>query len=135
LPVRRYVHKQASLVSHSQNEACMVIPNLNSDSVLQTAALAKALTESGFPTSAATLATKRSRGGGPPFRRWGRVPVYTWGDALKWARDRLGEPRCSTSEEDVAYTAQPASPSTAIITVPPVQHIEQLSSPIDGGAR
>lgn len=48
------------------------------------------------------------------FARWrstvstvGRIPVYIWGDALKWAQSRLGEPRYSTSEEDAiaAYRA------------------------------
>jgi len=101
----------------------MDIANLNPHSVLQTNALAKALTESGYPTSPATLATKRSRGGGPPYRRWGRIPVYTWGDALKWAQIRLGEPRCSTSEEDVV--ASPPAPIAASAQ----QHIETTSRP------
>jgi hypothetical protein len=102
------INKQASS-ANPQIEAFMDIINLNANSVLQTNALAKALTESGYPTSPATLATKRSRGGGPPYRRWGRIPVYTWGDALKRAQSRLGEPRRSTSEEDAAST-------------PPVKH-------------
>jgi hypothetical protein len=92
----------------------MDIAHLNPNSVLQTNALAKALSQSGYPTSPATLATKRSRGGGPPYRRWGRIPVYTWGDALKWAQSRLGEPRCSTSEEDaIAASAAVSSPPAA----------------------
>ncbi len=85
----------------------MDITNLNPNSVLQTNALAKALTESGYPTSPATLATKRSRGGGPPYRRWGRIPIYTWGEALEWAQNRLGEPHCSTSVEDAASVRAP----------------------------
>jgi hypothetical protein len=95
------------------------------DSALRTNALAEALTKKGFPTAPATLATKRSRGGGPPYRRWGRIPIYTWGDALRWAQTRLGEPRCSTSEEDVV-----ASGSTpALIADSAEQHIEAINTP------
>jgi hypothetical protein len=65
-------------------------------------ALAQALTEAGFPTAPATLATKATRGGGPPFRLYGRIPLYRWGDALEWAESRLSKPRWSTSEGDVA---------------------------------
>jgi hypothetical protein len=50
---------------------------------------AAALTEAGFPTSEATLATKATRGGGPPFRRFGRVPLYLWAESLEWAQSRL----------------------------------------------
>jgi hypothetical protein len=38
----------------------------------------------------------------PPFRRWGRKPLYRWGDTLDWARSRLGPPMRSTSEADAA---------------------------------
>ena len=40
----------------------------------------------GFPVAHATLETKASRGGGPPFRRFGRKPLYEWGPTLEWAR-------------------------------------------------
>jgi hypothetical protein len=63
-------------------------------------ACAQALTEAGFPTAPATLATKATRGGGPPFRLYGRIPLYRWGDALEWAQNRLSKPRWSTSEGD-----------------------------------
>jgi hypothetical protein len=74
----------------------------NPDELLRRQALALALTEAGFPTAPATLATKATRGGGPPFRLYGRIPLYRWGDALKWAESRLSEPRQSTSEGDIA---------------------------------
>lgn len=56
---------------------------------------AAALTEAGFPTAPATLATLASRGGGPVYRRYG-------GDLLEWAQSRLGAPMRSTSEADAA---------------------------------
>jgi hypothetical protein len=61
---------------------------------------ATALTAAGFQTSRATLATKATRGGGPPFRLYGRRPVYRWGDLLDWAQSRLSVPMRSTSESD-----------------------------------
>lgn len=61
-------------------------------------ALAVALTEAGFPVRGATLATKATRGGGPLFHRFGRRPLYRWGDAIAWARARLSGPVLSTSQ-------------------------------------
>jgi hypothetical protein len=59
---------------------------------------ADALTEAGYPTSADTLATKATRGGGPPFQKFGPRALYTWGLALGWARARLQNPVHSRSE-------------------------------------
>lgn len=59
---------------------------------------AKLLTEAGYPTSRATLATLASRGGGPLYRKYGRVVVYRWSDALEWAEKRLGAFRSTASE-------------------------------------
>src|SRR5437762_270385 len=78
----------------------MTIPE-NPDALLRRKELAMALTKAGFPTASATLATKATRGGGPPFRLYGRIPLYRWGDALDWAKSRLSEPVWSTSERDV----------------------------------
>jgi hypothetical protein len=63
---------------------------------------ARALNEAGYPITEATLATKATRGGGPPYRLFGRVPLYRWGDALQWAESRLSPPMRSTSEADAA---------------------------------
>jgi hypothetical protein len=68
------------------------------DARLTRAELARALTEAGFPTKAATLATKASRGGGPPYRYWGSRAIYSWADGLAWAMSRLSTRRGSTSE-------------------------------------
>lgn len=59
------------------------------------------LTEAGFPVTEATLATKASRGGGPPFQKFGTRALYSWADALLWAKGRLSAPRCATSEGDL----------------------------------
>jgi hypothetical protein len=70
------------------------------DTLLRRKAAAEALTAKGFPCSDKTLATKATRGGGPPYRLFGRIPLYRWGDALAWAEGRLTAPQRSTSESD-----------------------------------
>jgi hypothetical protein len=78
-----------------------VIPT-DLETLLIRAAAARALTEAGYPVARATLATLASRGGGPPYRRFGRIPLYRWADLLGWAQSRLGPPMRSTSEADAA---------------------------------
>lgn len=72
----------------------------NPDALLTRRPLAAALTAKGYPVSPATLATKATRGGGPPYRLFGRKPLYRWSDALVWAQSRLSDPVRSTSEGD-----------------------------------
>jgi hypothetical protein len=72
--------------------------NLDPETRLQRKALAKALTDNGFPTSASALATRATRGDGPPFQRYGRYSLYRLGDALDWARSRLSRRVTSTAE-------------------------------------
>jgi hypothetical protein len=76
-----------------------IIPD-DSDILLTRTAVAEALNKAGYPVRPTTLATKASRGGGPPFRRFGRIPLYRWGDTLDWAQSRLSSPMRSTSEAD-----------------------------------
>jgi hypothetical protein len=59
------------------------------DALLTRVETAEALTEEGFPIRPSTLATMATRGGGPPFRRFGRVPLYLWAESLEWAQSRL----------------------------------------------
>jgi hypothetical protein len=59
---------------------------------------AEVLTEHGFPTAEKTLATQASRGGGPPYLKYGRIVLYRWGDVLAWAEARLSPPVHSSSE-------------------------------------
>ena len=54
---------------------------------------ATALTKSGFPTAAATLATLKCRGGGPPVEVFGNKPLHRWGPTLAWAKNRAARPR------------------------------------------
>ena len=72
------------------------------DALLTRREAAAALTAAGFPVARATLATLASRGGGPPYRRFGTRPLYLWRDLLAWAESRLTAPMRSTSEADAA---------------------------------
>lgn len=68
------------------------------NTLLTRAPLAEALTSAGFPIKPTTLATKASRGGGPPYQLFGSRPLYRWGPALAWAQSRLSPPLRNTSD-------------------------------------
>jgi hypothetical protein len=86
------------------------------ETLLRRKAVAEALTAAGFPTSPATLATMATRGGGPVFRSYGRVPLYRWSDALAWAQSRMSAPRRTTSENrsKPVHASTPSAVDTAI---------------------
>lgn len=71
---------------------------LPDDALLRRSELAPALTRLGYKIAHSTLSTMAVRGGGPPFRYFGKFPVYRWGDAVAWANGRLGKLISSTSE-------------------------------------
>jgi hypothetical protein len=71
------------------------------DTLFRRKKVADQLTQHGFPVSPTTLASMVTRGGGPPYHAFGRVPLYRWGDALDWAHSRLSPPRRSSSEADI----------------------------------
>jgi hypothetical protein len=77
----------------------MAVPT-DPNTFLRRGQLAAALAELGFPIAPSTLATMVTRGGGPPYRLFGRTPIYHWGTSLAWARSRLTAPRSSSSEAD-----------------------------------
>ena len=68
---------------------------------------AAALTAAGFPVKPTTLATKATRGGGPPYRLFGTRPLYRWGDALHWAQGRMSAPRLNTSANEALRSMTP----------------------------
>ncbi len=74
------------------------IHSLTPDALLTRQAKADALDAAGFPVKAKTLATKATRGGGPPYCTFGARVLYRWGDALAWAQSRLSPPRHSTAQ-------------------------------------
>jgi hypothetical protein len=72
----------------------------NPDALLTREQVSDALKELGFPMENSTLATKATRGGGPPFHKFGARVLYRWSEALAWAQSRLSAPRSNTSEGD-----------------------------------
>ena len=64
--------------------------------------LAEALGARGLRISAATLATKSTRGGGPPYTLFCGRALYRWSDALAWAEAQLATPYATTSERETA---------------------------------
>jgi hypothetical protein len=52
----------------------------------------------GIPTAASTLAKKAVTGGGPIFHSAGRIPLYGVEELDRYAKEKLGKPRKSTSE-------------------------------------
>jgi hypothetical protein len=79
------------------------------DTLLPRDKFAAALTAVGFPTSAKTLASKATRGGGPPFQKYGPRALYRWRTGLAWAQSRLTAPRHSTSDADAPKVSPRAS--------------------------
>lgn len=77
----------------------------NADALLTRERTAEALTEAGYPVRTKTLATKATRGGGPPYSLFSGRALYRWGDALDWARSLTTAPRRSTSEADAQRNA------------------------------
>jgi len=57
------------------------------------------LTSLGYRIAANTLAKLASIGGGPPFRSFGRRPLYHPADLAAWAQARCTGPRRSTSDK------------------------------------
>ena len=58
------------------------------------------LRERGYPTTSATLAKLACIGGGPRFRSFGRIPLYSEDDLLAWAEARTSPLRRSTSDAE-----------------------------------
>ncbi len=75
------------------------LPN-SAEALLTREAAAAALTAAGYPVSPRTLATKATRGGGPPYSLFSGRALYRWGDAIEWAQSLMSPPRRSTSEAD-----------------------------------
>jgi hypothetical protein len=96
------------------------------DELLSRHGVSKALTDRGFPVPPATLATMATRGGGPPFHRFGTRVLYRWGDALAWAQARLRGPMSSTSQADIdladwqSLARQRAAPLSAPLDAVPI---------------
>jgi hypothetical protein len=97
---------EESGLSESRNRSLQSSDTPDAEALLTRPRLSEALNRVGFPVSPKTLATKASRGGGPPYALFGRRPLYRWRDALSWAEGRLTAPRCSSSEGDATTASE-----------------------------
>jgi len=80
------------------------------DALLTRAQAAHALTTLGYPVAPSTLSTKACRGDGPPYRRFGRKPLYKWSDCLRWAEDKMTAPRRKSVHHGEASAGAAARP-------------------------
>ena len=87
-----------TLNSQASASAYPTLDSIQPDARLTRKQLAQALSERGFVITDKTLATKGSRGGGPPYGLFGKVAIYTWGSAVEWALSVLTPPASNTSE-------------------------------------
>jgi hypothetical protein len=62
------------------------------------AALSQALAEMGLIVAVPTLTTWATRGGGPPFRKFGKKIVYDLAAAVAWAESRMTPAVTSSAE-------------------------------------
>jgi hypothetical protein len=75
---------------------------MSSSAYLRRLAAAEYLrTKWGVPCSPKTLAKLACVGGGPVYRLFGRIPLYTPTDLDAYAESKLGKPVRSTSEYEV----------------------------------
>jgi hypothetical protein len=81
---------------------------ISPDTRLNRKQAADALSGIGYPVAEATLATLGSRGGGPPFAKFGPRVIYRWQDLLEWAQKRTSKSVRSTSELVAATGAEAA---------------------------
>lgn len=61
----------------------------------------------GIPCSYRTLAKLAVVGGGPPYRKAGRYPLYERDDLDHWAEDRMGPKQSSTSTDSAKLNRLP----------------------------
>ena len=72
------------------------------DKFLSRTGTAEFLCEQGFPIKASTLECLATRGGGPPYHRFGRRALYDPSEVLAWARDRVSIAAETASAHKVA---------------------------------
>jgi hypothetical protein len=83
----------------------------------------------GLNTANATLAKMACTGGGPPFQRAGRIPLYPRDGLDHWAAERLGPIVHSTSEAD-AKTKSARSARTCSHKSPGIDHDNGIRPPL-----
>jgi hypothetical protein len=84
------------------------MPPLSDDSLLSTRELSSAFLDIlNLPMAAPTLESKRSRGDGPPFERYGKIIRYRWGTARDWRLAQRRMLNCTSDKGNASATAPP----------------------------
>lgn len=68
------------------------------EKLLRRSEISEFLNENGFPVSISRLEKLALAGGGPPFTKFGRFPLYRPSRALAWAKDHCSAEVTSTSQ-------------------------------------
>jgi hypothetical protein len=85
------------------------------EALLTARQLSAALAEAGYRIAPATLNTRVSRGGGPPYQKWNVTRLYRWGASLAWAQGCLSKPaRTSAEHRRLCRAARPLGPPSSI---------------------
>jgi hypothetical protein len=79
----------------------------------------------GLERAPSTLAKLAVIGGGPVFRRVGRVPLYAPGDLDAWVASKLGPPMRSTSDAAVTVATLAGDPNGASASDHPANPLER----------
>jgi hypothetical protein len=102
----------------------LTFSSIDPETLLGRAQVGAALRARGIRVSPTTLATKATRGGGPPFRIFGKQAVYRWADVVAWVLETMGEPARTTSERRLESPPEPQKPSP-----------EKLAAMVEGSRR
>ena len=68
---------------------------------------AERLTQAGYPVKASTLGVMASRGGGPPYAKFGARTWYRWDDLRAWAEGRTQRVGALRSDDPAPRTDHP----------------------------
>lgn len=79
--------------------------NIEPNHFLRRADAAQFLTNHGYKIAVATLEKYASTGCGPPFKLFGRFPIYSPADLLDWAESKCTGPFASTSDSAASNKA------------------------------
>lgn len=74
------------------------VDTLTAEKLIERKPAAAYLTGEGYPIKPGTLQKLASVGGGPPYQLFGNKALYRPSLLLKWARERTGPLRVSTSQ-------------------------------------
>ena len=113
------------------------LETLSPDTRLRRREAADALTQAGYPITSGTLANLACQGGGPPFSKWGKIPIYIWGITFAWAKARATPMLANTAAHRAAVgrrageDARRSKANTARVSMREVTQVERDELDLD----